>query len=72
MTNKLCMKPVYIVTKYHKLTFNSIFLLIAETKNTLCRQNCDKCGGDLEQCCPTLLSFATCGDRSFKCGDREL
>ncbi len=23
----------------------------------------------LEQCCPTLSPFATCGDRSFKCGD---
>ncbi len=24
------------------------------------------------QCCPTLSPFATCGDRSLKCGDRQL
>ncbi len=26
----------------------------------------------LSQCCPTLSSFATCGDKRFKCGDRQL
>ncbi len=26
----------------------------------------------LVQWCPTLSPFATCGDRSFKCGDRRL
>jgi hypothetical protein len=31
-------------------------------KNTLNR---------LEQCCPTLSPFATCGDSLFKCGDRK-
>ncbi len=24
------------------------------------------------QCCPTLSPFATCGDKGFKCGDRQL
>ncbi len=33
----------------------------------------DKVGhNDLYQCCPTLSPFATCGDRSFKCGDRQV
>jgi hypothetical protein len=26
----------------------------------------------LEQCCPTLSPFATCGDKRFECGDRQL
>ncbi len=26
---------------------------------------------NLKQCCPNLSPFATCGDRLFKCGDRE-
>ncbi len=26
----------------------------------------------LEQCCPALSPFAICGDRRFKCGDRQL
>ncbi len=25
----------------------------------------------LDQCCPTLSPFATCGDRPFNCGDRK-
>ncbi len=25
-----------------------------------------------KQCCPTLLPFAICGDKRFKCGDRQL
>jgi len=26
---------------------------------------------DLEQRCPTLSQFATCGDMSFECGDKQ-
>ncbi len=26
----------------------------------------------LFQCCPTLSPFATCGDKIFECGDRQL
>ncbi len=26
----------------------------------------------LDQCCPTLSPFATCGDKIFSCGDRQL
>ncbi len=29
-------------------------------------------GTTVAQCCPTLSPFATCGDKKFECGDRQL
>ncbi len=37
----------------------------------LCCHGCAQDRVGLEQCCPTLSPFATCGDMSFKCGDRK-
>ncbi len=57
----------------HKLTMTTCHQrpLFFGPDSGRCLHNCTSMVA-IYQCCPTLSPFATCGDRSFKCGDRQL
>jgi hypothetical protein len=79
MCTSQCIVCNYYAFIFSVLLSSALFYSANITSKAMCsRGNMGAMGWEtrnryhLFQCCPTLSPFATCGDKRFECGDRQL